>query len=191
MGKLVCGVGVNDADYIVQPTINGKRKCCPFYRKWKSMIVRCYDDKFKSKFPTYIGCTVCEEWLTFSNFKRWMESKDWEGKELDKDLLTKGNKVYSPASCVFISQKMNKFLTDSSLARGEFPLGVTFDKEAGKYRTQCQNPLTGKIERIGRFIDPESANEAWRKRKHELSCQLADLQKDERIAQSLRARYSS
>lgn len=48
------------------------------------------------------GCSVCEEWLTFSNFKRWMEQQDYEGKALDKDLLVSQNKTYSSETCVFV-----------------------------------------------------------------------------------------
>lgn len=96
--KLVCGVGVNDASYAVNPLINGKQVMCWIYKKWKSMIHRCYDSKIQARQPAYIGCSVCEEWLTFSNFKLWMEAQDWQGKELDKDILTAGSK--------FIRQKL-------------------------------------------------------------------------------------
>ena len=63
--SLICGVGVNDANYAT----SGKRMC-PFYRRWINMLERCYSEKFQEKNPTYRGCSVCEEWLTFSNFKR-------------------------------------------------------------------------------------------------------------------------
>jgi len=70
--KLVCGVGINDADYEVQPIINGKRVMCPFYAKWVGMLERCYSEKFQNKWPTYIGCYVILDWIYFSNFKYWM-----------------------------------------------------------------------------------------------------------------------
>ena len=120
--KLVYGVGINDADYATQikKTIgyeNGKQKqkliwSCHFYEKWKSMLERCYSERFKIKFPTYKDCTVCEEWLTFSNFKSWMEEQDWQGKELDKDLLVVGNKIYSPQTCCFLTKMINTFIMD-------------------------------------------------------------------------------
>lgn len=105
--RLVYGVGVNDADYMLKPTVNGRRECCPFYQKWKSMLERCYSDKNFKKYPSYIGCTVCYEWLIFSKFKSWMENQDWKGKQLDKDIRVKGNKIYSPETCSFVSHAVN------------------------------------------------------------------------------------
>ena len=56
----VCGVGINDADYLVQPTVNGKKIKCPIYTMWSSMILRCYDSKYSSRFSTYHNCGVDE-----------------------------------------------------------------------------------------------------------------------------------
>lgn len=95
--ELVYGVGVDDLDYPKKKLLpNGKYSFCPYYQRWRGMIRRCYSKAQLGKNPNYEGCTVCDEWLTFSNFKSWMEKQDWEGKELDKDLLVRGNKVYSP-----------------------------------------------------------------------------------------------
>jgi hypothetical protein len=186
---LVQGVGLNDADYPVKPTINGKAVICPFYRTWQNMLERCYSDKFKERQPTYRGCSVHPDWLVFSAFKKWMLSKDWQGKQLDKDILFVGNKVYSPETCVFVSAAINKFLTDRVNHRGEFPIGVSYDKARGKFQTHCSNPFTKKYEHLGRFTCPDLAHEAWRKRKRELALQLADLQTDQRVAAALRVRY--
>lgn len=187
--KLVFGAGVNDADYAVQAALNGERGWCPFYRAWVKMIRRCYDAKFQLKRPTYIDCSVCDEWLTFSSFKSWMERKDWQGKELDKDLLVKGNKVYSPDTCVFVDKMTNMFTTDSGASRGEWPLGVTYHKGTGRLQAQCKNPFTKKNDYLGNFTWPSHAHLAWKRRKHELACQLAELQTDERAAEALRRRY--
>lgn len=190
MNKFVVGVGINDADYVVQPTVNGKRVCCPFYRTWKHMLERCYSSKYQTIQPTYVGCSVCEEWLTFSNFKKWMEAQDWEGKELDKDLLVKGNKVYSPETCVFVDSNTNLFTLDNSAARGESLIGTYFDKRRRKFMAYCSNPFTGKKEHLGMFKCQDQAHFAWKKRKYELACQLADLQSDNRVAKALRERYA-
>lgn len=187
--KLVRGVGVNDADYAVCPTVNGRSVWCPFYQAWVGMLMRCYDTKFQARHSTYIGCTVCDDWLITSNFKKWMESQDWQGMELDKDLLVVGNKFYSPETCTFVDSLTNNFTTDSGASRGEWPLGVDFHKSTGKFRSQCRNHLTGQNEHLGIFTCPEEAHLAWKKRKHELACQLADLQTDERAASALKMRY--
>lgn len=188
--KLSQGVGINDADYGVQPTVGGKREICPFYRTWASMLLRCYSEKFQTKQSTYVGCVVCDEWLTFSNFKHWMENQDWKEKELDKDLLVKGNKLYSPDTCVFVAAVVNVFTVDRSAARGLWPLGVSFEKDKCKFRAKCCNPFTRKREHLGYFDCPNQAHKAWKQRKHELALQLADIQDDPRVAKALRERYA-
>lgn len=197
--KLVYGVGINDADYVVKKNEEigyegGKRKLkqvwvCPYYRAWKSMLGRCYSAKYQERYPTYKGCSVSEEWLTFSNFKAWMETQDFEGKQLDKDLLFEGNKVYSAKRCVFVTGLVNSFTTDAGASRGEWMIGVRWCKREGKFRSECGNPFTKKQERLGYFTCEQKAHEAWRKRKLELAHELAAIQTDPRIAKALIDRY--
>lgn len=189
MRKLVYGVGINDAGYSVRPTVNDKKIMCPFYRVWSNMIERCYSDSFQRNRPTYIGCTVCDDWLTFSNFKSWMQKQGWQGMQIDKDILIKGNRIYSPSTCVFVSQITNAFTLDSKSIRGECPIGVSLFKRVNKFIASCSNPFTGKGDHLGYFNDEDSAHQAWKRRKHELACQLAELQTDERVANALRTRY--
>lgn len=187
--KLVYGVGINDADYVVSPIINGKQVGCTFYQTWVSMLRRCYSAECQAIQPTYKGCSVCSEWLTFSKFKSWMEAQDWKGKQLDKDLLVSGNRVYSPHTCVFVDGELNKFIIDHGTARGEWPLGVYFHKRAGKFKSQCRNPFSRRREYLGHFNCPEEAHRAWKKRKRELALELANLQVDVRVAFVLRNKY--
>mgnify|MGYP001117231448 CR=1 FL=1 len=153
------------------------------------MLKRCYSGKYHERKPTYRGCTVCEDWHTFSNFRDWMENQDWEGKHLDKDLLISGNKEYGPETCVFVTSVVNLFTTDSCNSRGEYPIGVYWQQD--KFTARCSNPFTGEREWLGRFDCPDQAHLAWKKRKHELACQLAESEyvTDERVAQALRTRY--
>jgi hypothetical protein len=120
-----------------------------------------------------------------------MESQDWEGKQLDKDLLGAENKEYGPNNCVFVPQIVNSFLIGRCNGCGEFPLGVTSNKKVRKFIAQCWNPFTTKREHLGYFDCPNQAHLAWKRRKHELACQLADSEHvtDERVAQALRTRY--
>lgn len=184
MSRLVCGVGVNDAGYAVCPRVNGKTVWCLYYRAWGSMLSRCYSKKFKNTRPTYIGCTVCDEWLTFSNFKAWMETQDWEGKALDKDLLVSGNKIYSPDTCTFVTRQVNSFLLDSGATRGEHPVGVYWDASKGKFRAMCCSLGRGQ-KSLGLYSDPESAHQAWREYKLKLAGELATLQTDKRVSEAL------
>ena len=194
--KLVFGVGMNDADYPVYSydVIGAMHKqiwICPIYKTWKNMLHRVYDRTFLINNPTYIGCSVDSEWLSFSTFRKWMVKQDHEGKQLDKDILIAGNKVYSPDTCVFISKRLNTFLCERNTNRGEFPIGVCLHKQSNKFAAQCSNPFTGKRGHLGLFDNQDIAHEAWRTRKHELACRYAELQDDQRIAQSLRTRFAN
>lgn len=193
---LVYGVGVNDADYPVKPVIHfgsKKRKICPYYQKWKSMLERCYSEKYQAVQPTYKGCKVCDEWLVFSNFKAWVISnniEDISGYELDKDLLKAGNKTYSKENCILVPMLVNRFLVNAAYKKkSNCMLGSSFSRDRGKYAAYCQNPFTGKGELIGFFECDLDAHLAWKNRKHELACQLAELQTDERVANALRTKY--
>lgn len=185
----VAGVGINDAEYKVANRVNGRLVLCPIYAVWSGMIRRCYDTKSHKRRPNYSMCSVSEEWLTFSKFKSWMEKQDCEGKHLDKDILIVGNKVYSADACVFVDAMTNGFILERGNDRGEWPIGVHWCSDEKTFKAQCNNPFTKKRECVGRFSCPNIAHKAWRKRKHELACQLADLQTDARVAEALRNRY--
>ena len=191
--RKVYGVGINDADYQIswKVVVDGKvkRAMCHFYQTWCSMLCRVHSKHYHKRHPTYIGSSVCKDWIYFSNFKAWMETQDWEGKQLDKDLLVPGNKVYSPETCVFIDRSLNLFMTECDASRGKHPLGVSWDKLSNKYKAECSNPFTKKREHLGVFNDADEAHAAWRKHKHYLACKLADLEEDSRVKYALRIRY--
>lgn len=187
--KLVHGVGLND----ILKSTNKDSAHYHFYQRWVSLLNRCYSPKSLLKRSSYSEAMVIDDWLLFSNFKAWMEDQDWEGKHLDKDLLYVDNKLYSPDTCVFIHPNVNSFVTESTIARGNYPLGVYLDKESGKFKSQCQNMFTKKRENLGRYNTPEEAHLAWKARKHELACQLADSEyvTDDRVREALRNRYKT
>ena len=201
--KSIYGVGINDAPYqtLVQVTLedkypSGQRRQkaiwkCPYFTKWLSMITRCYSKKFVDKNPTYRDCTVCVEWLYFMNFRKWMVTQDWEGKSLDKDLLVKGDKVYSSETCIFIPQIVNTFITQRRIS--QYLVGVSRFERDDILRARCSNTFTGKGEHLGYFASEEQAHLTWKKRKHELACQLADSEyvTDDRVEEALRNRYKN
>lgn len=169
--KPIHGIGINDADYIVCPRVNGARLRCPFYRVWHSMLERCYSRKFQENHHTYKDCSVVKEWLAFSNFRAWMVLQDWKGKQLDKDILVIGNKTYSPDNCLFVSHAINSLLNDSEATRGMYPQGVSFDKSSGKYKAQCG--VSGKQEMLGTFDSIKSAEDSYLKFKSKLITDVA------------------
>lgn len=161
---LIYGIAVNDADYVTQARVNGKRTICPFYSRWKNMLDRCYSANYHERLPTYIGCTVCSEWLSFSNFKLWMQTKDWQDKHLDKDLLIQGNKIYSPETCLFVSGDINSLLLDNGRVRGDYPLGVCKYKKDGTFQSDIK--INGKRVYLGRYTTPEKAYSVYRSAKY-------------------------
>ncbi len=200
MKKLVHGVGVNDLPYRAHVyeyvTENGGKKIrklvfrCEYYTAWINMLERCYSKKFLERYPSYIGTSVCSEWVYASAFKKWMEQQDWQGKSLDKDIVVPRSKLYSPDTCAFVLQATNTFVIASDAIRGEYPIGVTLHKLTGKYRARCQNPFIGENEYLGLFSTPGEAHEAWRKRKNELAQLVAATESDTRVVEALKRRYS-
>lgn len=178
---LVEGVGINDADYTVKtqtehPKVDGKRVrkldwVCPFYQTWKNMLSRCYNAKYQKTYGTYVGCSVCDEWLLFSNFKSWMEQQEWEGKALDKDLLVYQNKIYSPETCVFLDLRINNFLVKCDKRRGKTPLGVS--KNRTRYTASCWKD-NSKTQYEGSYATAELAHKAWQRAKIRLAKELLE-----------------
>jgi len=136
--SVVHGVGVNDSDYTVKIVKNKKTLWrCPFYDKWTTMLKRCYSPKHHKNYPSYIGCSVCPEWRYFSKFRLWMEGQKWEGMELDKDILVKGNRVYSPDTCCFVPGTINSLFGPGRKKKNNLPECVKLSR-SGKYRVQLR-----------------------------------------------------
>ena len=182
--KPLYGAGINDADYLVKPSINNKIMFCPYYTKWSAMIELCYSEKRHITHPTYIECFVISEWLLFSNFKKWMETQDWQGKELDKDIIIPGNKIYSPETCCFVSKQINVLLTNASANRGKYPQGVFYNNARNnKYVSCCR--INGKQKTLGRYPTEQEASQVYKKFKSNLIISVANEQTDIRIRNGL------
>lgn len=154
------------------------------YETWLDMLQRCYSNKYKEKHPTYQTTTCCEEWLNYENFYEWLRSQEnfdkWlNGKcwALDKDILIKGNKIYSPETCLLVPHIVNGLFAKSNAKRGEYPIGVY--KHGNRYCAQCKNPfLNNKIRYIGSYLMPEKAFEAYKSYKENLIKQVARIEYD-------------
>lgn len=113
--KGAVGIGIMDID-------NESYSICG--SMWRNMIARCYGLSDLKKHPTYKDCDVCDEWLIFSNFKKWFDENYVEGYQLDKDILQKGNKVYSPDTCCFVPHEINKLIITANRKESQLPVGV-------------------------------------------------------------------
>jgi hypothetical protein len=175
--KSVYGIGyLGEGKYT--PFKNGKRT--RKYRIWQALFERCYTIRELKRFPTYIGCTVCEEWNNFQNFAAWYDQNYYEieGEQmcLDKDILFKGNKIYSPETCVFVPSDINILFTKTNAKRGDFPIGVTYNKKVGKYQSRCN--VNSKLIHIDFFNTPEEAFFAYKIFKEKLIKHIANKYKD-------------
>lgn len=156
---------VNDADYSVQPKHGNKRLRCPAYIAWANMIKRVYSAEYNNNHPSYKGVSLCAEWHSFKVFRQWWLKYQVDSWNLDKDLLT-NSKIYSPETCIYIPQWLNKFTTDHAVARGALPVGVT-GRPNNMYQARCMNPILGKRESLGCFSNPQDAYQAWLTRKYD------------------------
>ena len=172
MRGLVYGTGINDADYVTYMNDNGVETRCPAYTAWRSMLHRAYSKAYHNKKPTYKDVTVCNEWLIFSNFRKWFIENYRDGYELDKDLLVIGNRVYSPENCIYVTPRINGFILNNSSRRGKHKIGVHWSKTTNKFTAQCNNVVTKKKEQLGQYTTEDAAHLAWLKRKLEIALEL-------------------
>lgn len=156
------------------------------YDEWFQMLQRCYDPYYLNKRPTYRDCTVCEEWHNFSNFTKWYEENYYEILNekmcLDKDILIKGNKIYSPQTCIFTPQRINLLFVKRDFCRGEFPIGCDCHKNSNKIRARCNTIEDNKIKRkcLGYFPinKPFQAFTCYKNFKENYIKQVADKYRD-------------
>ena len=132
----VCGVGMIGEKYSTRE--NGKTS--KEYATWQSMLSRAFSEKVVKERPTYKDVICCNEWLLYENFYDWLHSQEnfdkWKnnkGWHLDKDILVKGNKLYSPETCCLVPQYINVLFTCRQNDRGDMPLGVTKDAKQNRY----------------------------------------------------------
>ncbi|KMK23116.1 hypothetical protein ABW11_21145 [Pluralibacter gergoviae] len=170
---LIFGVGHFDVSFPRSIRIGGRQHNHSAYSVWNSMLRRCYAPNTVKMARNYAGCSVCQEWLYFSNFLAFYKSGHRENSALDKDLLIPGNKVYSPERCVFVPQALNNFTLDRARARGDCPLGVCWDKQRGKFKANIR--VNGELRHIGLFDTAYGAHIAWHNKKMELAMQLKTM----------------
>ena len=145
----VHGVGVSGTKYPIR--VNGI--LTKEYELWQNMLKRCYSDSFKKKYPTYEGCQVSDNFKSYEYFYEWCNKQigfGVDGFELDKDLLVKGNKVYSESACVFIHKDINLLLTKSTASRGKHLIGVSWHDKGKAFEARVSKSK-GKSEHLGYF----------------------------------------
>ena len=153
MSPSVYGVGVVGVN-----SISTNQKPHQEYVFWNSMLQRCYDLSYKLKRPTYIGCTSSNNFKYYPYFKDWCNKQVGFGNKgwcLDKDILVKGNKLYSEDTCCFVPREINSLFALSGNTRGLNPIGVQFNLEEGNYSARVSRD--GKHCHIGTYETKEDA----------------------------------
>jgi hypothetical protein len=146
------------------------------YSIWHSIISRCYTEYKQNLQPTYIDCSVSKEWLNFQNFADWFEENwyqvDNEKMELDKDILYKGNKIYSAETCIFVPKRINLLLINRKNYRGKTPLGVRQNGFGSFYASS--NDENGSMKRLGTYPTKEKAFEIYKNFRENVFKKVAD-----------------
>ena len=155
-------------------SINGKHT--DEFDIWYEMLRRCYDPKYQERYPTYKGCKVEEYLLNFQNMGEWIKDNYYEvpGEQmcLDKDILCKGNKVYSRETCIFVPQRINTLFVKNDNSRGKDPIGV-YQLPSGNYQVYCSNGY-GKQIPLGTYITKEEAFKAYKEYKEDVIKEIID-----------------
>lgn len=159
--KIICGVAINDVEGIAYDT--------EAYQVWLNMIRRCYNEKVVARRSCYRGCSVCNEWLYLSNFKAWYDQNCRPGYQIDKDILFKGNKLYSPETCLCVPRRINALFISARAVRGQYPIGIT--KHYKKFEAQI-NYGKGTVS-LGDYETPEDAFAAYKAAKEAYIKQVA------------------
>ena len=175
MVALVCGVGINDRSCPAKVNGNHTKE----YKVWRSMLNRVYGKAYLENKPSYLGCSVSDTFLYYHLFYNWCQIQtgfNAIGYSLDKDLLIKGNKLYSADTCVFIPNSINSLLTRSTSARGDYPIGVTKASKSNNF--EANYSIDNKRKYIGTYTTPEQAFQAYKIAKEAYIKEQAELYKD-------------
>jgi hypothetical protein len=136
------------------------------YSAWYHMMKRCYSGVQQEIRPTYVGCGVDEKWHNFQTFAEWHGANYTDGWELDKDILFKGNRVYGPETCCFVPQEINCLFTKTDALRGDYPIGVSLNRQTGKFAATVAIGL-GINKHLGLFLTIEDAFAEYKRAKEE------------------------
>lgn len=159
MVKLILGVGINDGKCLTR--VGGK--IAKEYNHWRGLLERCYEPKYQRRKPTYVGCQASENFKSYSYFHGWCQRQIGFGREgyhLDKDLIFKGNKLYSEDTCLFLPRELNTLFMSCKAARGDLPVGVTL--AGNSFKAECHTPTP---QYLGVFHTSDEAFNAYKQAK--------------------------
>ena len=155
---LVHNVGVNDWKY----SVGNRGSMSLAYSVWSGILQRCYSKQQETKYPSYRGCTVSEDWKSFSSFLHFylpLAKIDWQ---VDKDILICGNKLYSSETCLLVPAWVNTLTLNRASRKGVLPQGICLNKK--NYQVQCSFGKS-KPEYLGTYKNLDNALEVYARAK--------------------------
>lgn len=182
---MILGKGIND----IKGDSSLKSEHYKIYGLWHAMLNRCYSTSFHKRNPSYIGTIVCDEWLLYSNFKKWCLDNYIEGYELDKDIIGGNKRIYSPDTCAFIPRAINGTLIEPQNKKQNNPLGVYKHKKSNGMINERKKPYEAAIKThkmkkakcLGMFVTAEEAHKAWQIAKRDYFIELIEQFKNDVI----------
>ena len=176
----VYGVGISGYK---KKKINGKLS--KEYITWANILQRCYNENKQNEFPRYKGCSISEEWKKFDNFYDWCHAQsNWKkvmenpsNFHIDKDIISKGNKIYGSDFCSFVPASVNILFVKGNKIRGQLPIGVS-KMENGKYRARCSMKLINEEEAYKLTDTPEEGFIFYKENKERLIKTVAQREFD-------------
>jgi hypothetical protein len=176
--KKIFGIGYLGADR--QIGINNDFE----YGRWHHILDRCYNENRTSRTMAYKGCVVCDEWHNFQNFKKWFNENYYtvnnEKMCIDKDILFKWNKIYSPETCLIVPERINKLFVREVSQRGNTPIGVSiYDNVIYARMSKVINGKWTRFEIGKNYNNVIQAFEAYKREKEKHIKEVAELYKDQ------------
>lgn len=170
--RTIRGVGyLGDGKYMTNQTLHERRA----FGIWCNMIDRCYNEEVRSKYAAYSDCIICDSWQCYQVFRKWYDDNFYnvgtERMHIDKDILYKNNRVYSPETCILVPQRINMLFMHKP-NKYNLPNGVK-PSSSGKYEAK----YNGKY--LGVFGSVEEAAIVHNKEKKKVIIQIANEYKDQ------------
>lgn len=171
---------------IIGCEVSTKERKSKIFSYWNNMLKRCYCNKSLEVSPSYEDCQVSENFRNYQYFKEWcfqqigFEEVDGNGKsfQLDKDILVKGNRIYSEDTCCFVPKEINMFSVIRAKDRGKYLIGVGYKPKRKQFRARCRTG-SSKDGHLGWFFTEIEAFYAYKVAKEHYSKTLADKYKDQ------------
>lgn len=145
--------------------LDGNRYQTRASKLWYNLTTRT-KNAYKEKFPTY--SMVENGFNGFQEFASWCQEQTgymerdgfnvfWA---LDKDILIKGNKIYSCDTCCFVPGEINSLLIKNDAIRGNLPIGVCFNNKTGKFQASLKS--NGKNKNLGQYSSCDEAFSSYK-----------------------------